>query len=115
MHKDLNPGVMNGLAWYYLLAAMMNAAAAAYVSYMEIVSEGASRVGLAPRTRRLPEWLMISFFGLYGLATLMVLGRAYLPEALKVAYILCAVANVLVAIAAAADAAHFSEVKDEGH
>ncbi len=39
MHMDLTPGVMTGLAWYYLLAAMLNAAAAAYVSYMEIVSE----------------------------------------------------------------------------
>src|SRR3954447_3276272 len=115
MHKDLNPGVMNGLAWYYLLAAMLNAAAAAYVSYMEIVSEGASRAGLAPKTRKLPEWLVISFFGLYGLATLLILGRAYLPEAIRVAYGLCALANALVAIAAAADAAHFAEVKDAGH
>lgn len=115
MHKDLTPGVMTGLAWYYLLAAMLNAAAAAYVSYMEIVSEGASRVGLAPRTRRLPEWLLISFFGLYGLATLIILGQTYLPDATRVAYFLCAFANVLVAFWAAADAAHFSEVKDEGH
>src|SRR3954471_19603828 len=115
IHPDLTPGVMTGLAWYYLLAAMLNSAAAAYVSYMEIVSEGASRAGLAPRTRRLPEWLMVAFFGLYGLATLMILGRAYLPEAVRVAYFLCALANVLVAIMAAADAAHFAEVKDAGH
>jgi Cytochrome b(C-terminal)/b6/petD len=114
-HQDLTPGVLTGLAWYYLLAAMLNAAAAAYVSYMEIVSEGGSRVGLAPRTRRLPEWLMISFFGLYGLAVLIILGRDHLPEALKVAYCLCAVANTLVAIAAGADAAHFAELRDEGH
>src|SRR5215218_3772870 len=115
MHKDLTPAVMTGLAWYYLLAAMLNAAAAAYVAYMEIVSEGASRVGLGPRTRRLPEWLVVAFFGLYGLATLLILGRAYLTEAVRVAYGLCALANVLVAIAAAADAAHFAEVKDAGH
>ncbi len=52
MHQqDLTPGVLTGLAWYYLLAAMLNAAAAAYVAYMEIVSEGAQRDGLAPRTR----------------------------------------------------------------
>src|SRR3954464_7429258 len=111
MHQDMTPGVMTGLAWYYLLASMLNAAAAAYVSYMEIVSEGASRVGLAPRTRRLPDWLMVAFFGLYGLATLLILGRDYLPEALRVAYGLCALGNVLVAIAAGADAAHFAEVK----
>ncbi len=36
---------MTGLAWYFLLAAMLNAAAAAYVAYMEMVSEGASRPG----------------------------------------------------------------------
>ena len=77
MHQDLTPGVMNGLAWYYLLASMMNAAAAAYVAYMEIVSEGGSRIGLAPRTRRLPDWLMIAFFGLYGLATLRALWYEY--------------------------------------
>ena len=40
MHNlDLTPDVMTGLAWYYLLAAMLNAAAAAYVSYAELVSE----------------------------------------------------------------------------
>jgi hypothetical protein len=111
----MTPGVMTGLAWYYLLAAMLNAAAAAYVAYMEIVSEGGSRVGLAPRTRRLPEWLMISYFVLYGLATLLILGRESLPNATTVAYCLCAAANVLVALAAGADAAHFSEVKDQGH
>ncbi len=115
MHQDLTPGVMTGLAWYYLLAAMLNAAAAAYVSYMEIVSEGASRVGLAARTRRLPDWLMIAFFGLYGLATLLIIGREHLPEATRVAYGLCALANVLVAIAAGADAAHFAEMRSEGH
>jgi len=31
------------------------------VAYMEMVSEGASRAGLAPRTRKLPDWLVISF------------------------------------------------------
>jgi hypothetical protein len=115
MHHDLTPGVMTGLAWYYLLASMLNAAAAAYISYMEIVSEGASRVGLAPRTRRLPDWLMVAFFGLYGLATLIILGREFLPNATTVAYILCALGNVILAIAAGADAAHLAEAKDEGH
>ncbi|MGZ3316589.1 MAG: hypothetical protein ACXU95_04725, partial [Isosphaeraceae bacterium] len=61
MRQDLTPSVMAGLAWYYLIAAMLNAAAAAYVAYMEMVSEGASRAGLAPRTRRLPDWLAITF------------------------------------------------------
>ena len=56
-HEDLPTGVLAGLAWYYLLAAAMNAAAAAYVAYGEMVSEGASRLGLAPKTRRMPGWL----------------------------------------------------------
>ena len=34
---------------------------------------------------------------------------------MTVAYGLCALANVMVAIAAGADAAHFAEVKDAGH
>ena len=67
-HEDLTAPVLAGLAWYYLLAAMMNAAAAAYVSYGEMVSAGASRLGLAPKTRRMPVWLIGSFFALYGLA-----------------------------------------------
>jgi len=115
MHKDLTPGVMTGLAWYYLFAAVLNAAAAAYVSYMEIVSEGASRVGLAPRTRRLPQWLVTTFFGLYGVAILLILFRDFLSDAMRIAYFLCAAANLLLAIVAASDAAHFAELKDEGH
>ena len=109
---------MTGLAWYFLLAAMLNAAAAAYVAYMEIVSEGASRVGLAPRTRKLPNWLMVVYFGLYSLATLFILLRGSIParfDPTTIAYLLCAAANVIVAIAAGADAAHFAEVKDHGH
>src|SRR4051794_19165789 len=117
MNQELNASVMAGLAWYYLLAAVMNAAAAAYVSYMEMVSEGASRVGLAPKTRRLPDWLSVAFFGLYGLATVMILGRHVLPGALDAAYCVCALANALVAITAVADAAHFAEIQEHvsGH
>ncbi len=115
-HPDLTPGVMAGLGWFYLLAALLNAAAAAYVAYMEMVSEGASRVGLAPRTRRLPDWLMVAFGGLYGLATLVILFHDALgPEAFRVAYGLCALANIMVAIAAGADAAHHAEVHAAGH
>ena len=89
MHNsDLNPEVLSGLSWYYLLAAMLNAAAAAYVGYMEMVSEGGSRDGLAKRTRKLPEWLLFSFFGLYGVATLMIMGRSSLPGAMTVGYTL---------------------------
>src|SRR3954464_1732855 len=117
MHMDLTPGVLAGLAWYYLLAAMLNAAAAAYVAYMEMVSEGASRAGLAPRTRRLPDWLMITFCGLYALATVALVLRPSFPDkeaAIRIAYGLCALGNVIVAIAAGADAAHFSEVREGG-
>ena len=63
-HEDLPSSVLGGLGWYYLLAAVMNAAVAAYVSYAEMVSEGASRRGLAPKTRRMPAWLGLAFFGL---------------------------------------------------
>ncbi len=117
MHNsDLNSAVTAGLGWYYLLAAMLNAAAAAYVAYMEMVSEGASRAGLAPRTRKLPDWLVVSFSGLYGLAMLVILGRSMIgPDALRIAYGLCALANVIVAIAAGADAAHHAEAHDAGH
>src|SRR3954464_10580503 len=115
MNQELNTSVMAGLAWYYLLAAVMNAAAAAYISYMEMVSEGASRVGLAPKTRRLPDWLSIAFFGLYGLAIVMILGRQMLPGALTIAYSLCALANAVLAITAGADAAHFAEVREHAH
>jgi cytochrome b/b6/petD-like protein len=114
-HEDLTAPVLAGLAWYYLLAAMMNAAAAAYVSYGEMVSEGASRVGLTPKTRRMPVWLIGTFFGLYGLAVLIILFRHSLPDALTVAYFLCAAGNGLLAVIAGADAAHFAEMKAHGH
>ena len=32
MHQDLTVGVMFGLAWYFLLAAMLNAAAALFIA-----------------------------------------------------------------------------------
>ncbi|MGC8640499.1 MAG: hypothetical protein ACP5XB_11545 [Isosphaeraceae bacterium] len=117
MHQDITPGVMAGLAWYYLLAALMNAVASAYVAYGEMVSEGASRVGLAPKTRRLPDWLAVVFFSLYGLGLLMILFRSALPGAVMVAYVLAALANALLAITACADAAHFAEGRIEaaGH
>src|SRR5262249_35123200 len=115
MHQDITPGVMAGLAWYYLLAAMLNAAAAAYVSYMEMVSEGASRVGLAPKTRRLPDWLSVAFFGLYGLATVMILGRQMLPGAFRAAFGLWARATATLGMVGGADAAHFAGARQHAH
>ena len=119
-HPDLTPGVMAGLAWYYLLASMLNAGAAAYVAYMEMVSEGASRQGLRRRTRRLPDWLVVAFCGLYGLAMVLIVGRSSAGSESShnlqlAAYILAALANVIVAIAAGADAAHHAEVHAAGH
>src|SRR5947209_9771023 len=114
-HEDLTPGVLGGLAWYYLLAAVMNAAAAAYVSYGEMVSEGASRAGLAPKTRRMPGWLTTLYFLLYGLALVVILFRHSLPGAPGAAYGLCALANVLLALMAGADAAYFAELREHGH
>ena len=80
-HEDLTPAVVSGLAWYYLIAATMNAAAAAYVSYGEMVSEGASRAGLAPKTRRMPGWLIGLYCALVGLAFVVILFRSALPGA----------------------------------
>src|SRR5688572_4740293 len=114
-HSDLTPGVLQGLAWYYLLAALLNAAAAAYVAYGEIVSEGASRIGLAPKTRRLPDWLVLAFGGLLAAATVLILGRAFIPNATQIAYFFCAAATTTLAIAAGADAAHHAEVHAAGH
>lgn len=114
MHDDsLSTAVAVGLAWYYLLASMLNAAAAAYTSYMEMVSEGESREGLAPMTRRLPDWLVGLFVGLYGLAALILLGRHYLPGGTTAAYLLCALGNVVLALTSGADAAHFAEKRAE--
>ena len=113
---DLNPEVTSGLGWYYLLAATLNAGAAAYIAYMEMVSEGASREGLRPRTRRLPDWLVTTFCSLNGAAMLVVLFRGAIgAEAMRIAYSLSALGNIVVAIAAAADAAHHAETHDAGH
>ncbi len=115
-HPDLTPGVMAGLAWFYLLAAMLNAGAAAYVAYAEIVSEGGSRVGLAPRTRRLPDWLVVAFGLGYAVAIAAILSRGWIgEEAARIAYVAAALANVVLAIVAGADAARFAERHDAGH
>jgi hypothetical protein len=114
-HEDLTAGVMAGLAWYYMIAAVLNAGAAAYVSYGTMVSEGASRVGLAPKNRRMPGWLSSLFLGLYGLAFVVIVLRDYLPGAVGAAYGLCALANATLAIMAGADAAHFAEAHEHGH
>ncbi|AMV37278.1 hypothetical protein [Planctomyces sp. SH-PL62] len=111
MPNDADPAVLAVLAWYYLLASALNAAAAGYVAYMEMVSEGTSREGYAPRTRRLPDWLALAVIGLYGLALASVLGRGLLPGDLALAYGLAALANGLLALTAGADAAHFAEVR----
>ncbi len=115
MHQDLTAPVLAGLAWYYLLAAMMNAAAAAYLAYGEMVSAGASRLGLAPKTRRMPVWLIGAYVALNSLAMMLILFRHALPGAVPVAYGFCAAANVMLAVMSGADAAHFAEMKAHGH
>ncbi len=116
MHNDMNAAVMAGLSWYYLLAAMFNAAAAAYVAYFEMVSPGASRAGLAPRTRKLPDWMVVGFCGLNGVALLAIIAQSAIgPMAGRLAYALAALANIIVAIGAGADAAHHAEAHDAGH
>lgn len=115
-HADLTPGVIAGLAWYYLLAALMNSAAAAYVAYMDMIGEGVSRVGLGPRTRAMPRWLPAAFGLFYAAAAVVLLGRGLIgPDAVLVGYLLCAAANAIVAIQAGADAAHHAEVHAGGH
>ncbi len=115
-HPDLTPGVVAGLSWYYLLAALMNAAAAAYVAYAEMVSEGASRAGLAPKTRKMPEWLIIAFGGMYTVATFVLVVHDWFgPHGTTISYALFALANALLAIQSGADAAHHAEEHAAGH
>lgn len=114
MLQDVNPGVLAGLAWYYLLASALNAAAAAHVAYAELVGEGADIAGLAPRTRRAPAWLGVALVGLYS-SSLLILGfRGWIPGGTTLAYGLAALANGLLALTAGADAAHFAEVRASG-
>ena len=54
-------------------------------------------------------------FRLYGLAVLLILGRTPCSRGCQVAYVLCALANAFLAVMAGADAAHFAELKAEGH
>src|SRR5581483_1738677 len=115
-HADLTPGVIAGLAWYYLLAALMNAAASAYVAYGDMVGAGVSRVGLGPKTRFMPRWLTPTFGVLYAAAAVVVVAKDLLgPNAVTIAYGLCALANALLAIQSSADAAHHAEVHAAGH
>ncbi|OJW08774.1 MAG: hypothetical protein BGO49_08255 [Planctomycetales bacterium 71-10] len=114
MLQDVNPGVLAGLAWYYLLASALNAAAAAHVAYAEMVGEGADVAGLAPRTRRFPGWLGPVLVGLYGPALLILGLRGWIPGGTTAAYGLAALANGLLALTAGADAAHFAEVRASG-
>ncbi len=107
MLQDVNPGVLAGLAWYYLLASALNAAAAAHVAYAEMVGEGVDVSAFAPRTRRPPRWLGLALTLLYGAA----LPAFLLPGGATLAYALAALGNGLLALTSGADAAHFAEVR----
>ncbi len=102
-HPDLTPGVMAGLSWFYLLAAIINAAAAGYISYAELVSEGASREGLAPKTRAMPGWLKNATWAFYLFGGLAMLVN------MKLAFWLLTAGSVVLSIFSAADAAFFAE------
>lgn len=106
-HPDLTPGVMAGLSWFYLLAALINAVAAGYISYAELVSEGASREGLAPKTRKMPAWLKTSTWVFYGLGGLSMLVSR------EIAFWLFTAGSVILSIFSAADAAFFAEHEAE--
>jgi hypothetical protein len=109
-HPDLPPEVITGLAWYYLLAALANAAAAAYLAYGTLVMEGNARAGLAPKTRLLPRWLPQAFGVFYLASAALILLRGAIGEvATTAAYLLAALANTLLAIQAGADAAQHAE------
>jgi hypothetical protein len=112
MNQDLTPNVMHGLGWYYLLAALLNAGATAYVGFMEMVSEGGSTAGLAPKTRKFPSWLGWSLAILYTIAAALILGKHFIPGAILGSYFLFALGNVIVALTAAAEASHFAESKN---
>ena len=60
-------------------------------------------------------WLITAYFGLYGLAILMILGRHLLPRSVRGGLRPLCLANVLLAVMAGADAAHFAEMKAHGH
>jgi hypothetical protein len=106
-HPDLTPGVLAGLSWFYLISAIINGAAAAYVSYAELVSEGASREGLAPKTRSMPGWLRSSTWIFFGLGSLALLVD------MNVAFWLYLTGTAVLAIFSAADAAFFAEHEAE--
>ncbi|MFM7318161.1 MAG: hypothetical protein ACKO5E_14550, partial [bacterium] len=72
-HPDLTAGVMAGLSWFYLCAGLMNACAAGYISFSELVSEGACREGLTPKTRFMPAWLKNILWVFYGLGGLVAI------------------------------------------
>lgn len=115
-HEDLPRGVMTGLAWYYLIAALANALAAGYLAYGTMVMEGASRVGLAPKTRRVPPWLPVAFSGLYLGSVVLLSLRGVLPGPMPLAaFMLAGIANMVLAIQACADAAHHAEIESGGH
>lgn len=102
-HPDLTPGVMAGLSWFFLISAILNACAAAYISYGELVSEGASRDGLGPKTRRMPNWLRGSTWLFYGL------GGIFMIISMKTSFWFLSIGSMILAIFSSADAAFFAE------
>jgi hypothetical protein len=111
MPHDVNPDVLSGLAWYFLLASSLNAAAAARVAYSEMVAEGADVTGFAPRARRFPERLGVALAFLYGAALVALVSRGWIPGGTTLGYVLAAAGNGILALTAGADAAHFAEVR----
>lgn len=102
-HPDLTAGVMAGLSWFYLLSGLLNACASAYIAYAEIVSEGASREGLAPKTRNMPGWLKSTTWILFGAGAF----AGFIS--MQIAFWMLSAGTVVLAIFSAADAAFFAE------
>lgn len=94
---------MAGLSWFFLLSALLNACAASYISYAELVSEGASREGLGPKTRHMPGWLRKALWLFFGV------GGVLMAINMKLAFWFIIVGIVVLSIASAADAAFYAE------
>jgi hypothetical protein len=93
----------------------MNACAAAYIAYGEMVGAGVSRIGLGPKTRQMPVWLprAVGLFFAIGLAVMLLGGG--LPHAGIVGYLSLAIGAALLALQSGADAANFSDPHADGN
>lgn len=115
MRAEVMAGPAATLAWYFLLVALANAVAAAWVAYGLMLGEGVSPRGLRPSTRHWPGWLIPTVLGLAGLGWILLLAAGGRGPLALAGYCLAALANGLLAVQAGADAAHHAEVFAAGY